>query len=509
MKHFLSIQDFSLDDIIENILKLAFVAVTDAREQRCREPLYLASRNAKVTLLFREPSTRTLSSYREAAELLGFRVQEISGVEATSFMKKESFADGVRTLAEEGANILVIRDRFEGAPRFAAEVLDRMGYSIPVHNAGDGANRHPTQAILNALTILRKLGRLHDFTVGFLGDLRYSRTIHSDLDMLKLLMQKHGDIRLKAVSAPEAALLPSQKMGLAIEESDSLEILRDCHVVMATRIQEERYPDKNEAKKVMGRFMITRQVLDSMMDPDVIIMHPLPRGLEIAPEISEDQRVVMWEQMGYGVPARMALLRLSYTGRNEAYAPLSIPESELTTLDEEGVESRLAKREAKYGADVDRYFRPIRERGMVIDHLPVGAGDRVKHLLRDFAGLRGDEGCIHLLEGMKVKKGTPEEHRKDALVLEGQYIGKEFYGIITFMVPDVTFNVIREGTFTKCKSAMPERLPAGIFLCPNEVCITNNDPEARARFAVHSDGQFVSCYYCNRIFSREEILKKF
>jgi len=505
MKHFLGIQDFDLDTLVE-LLEYSCKKMVPCARAQTRPDFYSGPDLPKATLLFLEPSTRTLASYREAAELLGFRVQEISGVEGTSFMKKESFADGVRTLAEEGANIMVIRSKLEGAPRFAAEIFDRMGYGVAVHNAGDGANRHPTQAMLNFLTIKMKLGRLHDFTVGFLGDLRYSRTIHSDLDMLKLLIERHGDIKIKAVSAPEAALLPSQKMGLNIEESDSIEALADCDIVMATRIQEERYPDPSELAKVTGRFTINRRVLDEVLRDDVIIMHPGPRGSEVAPEISEDKRVVMWEQMHYGVPARMALLTRSFQARKTTSLPPEAPASNLNVLVEESVEERLARRKTPDGPY--RYFMPIKERGMVIDHLPLGSGDSIKGLLGRHAGLRGDEGCIHLHEGIKVAKGTEREHRKDVIVLEGQYIGKNFYGAIVFIAPDATFNEIRGGTFRKIKVDMPKILPAGIFRCPNIVCITNNDPEAHARFTVEGNGLAATCAYCNRTFTRGEVLAK-
>jgi|GEM_PF-69159 len=505
MKHFLGIQDFALDALVE-LLEYSREKMVPCARAQTRPDFHTTPELAKVTLLFLEPSTRTLSSYREAAELLGFRVQEISGVEGTSFMKKESFADGVRTLAEEGANVMVIRSKFEGAPRFAAEIFDRMGYPVAVHNAGDGANRHPTQAMLNFLTILVKLGRLHDFRVGFLGDLRYSRTIHSDLDMLRLLIERYRDIKIVAVSAPEAALYPSQMMGLNIEESDSIESLRDCDIIMATRIQEERYPDPNELAKVMGRFTIGRRVLENVLRKDVIIMHPGPRGSEIAPDISEDPRVIMWKQMHYGIPARMALLMRSFQARKTVSIPPEAPASNLNVLVEESVEERLARRKTPDGPY--RYFMPIKERGMVIDHLPLGSGDAIKRLLRDHAGLRGDEGCIHQHEGVKVAKGTPDERRKDVIVLEGQFIGSRFYGAIQFIAPEATFNVIENGTFRKIKADMPKILPPGIFRCPNAVCITNNDPEAQARFTVESMGIAATCAYCNRTFTRDELLRQ-
>ncbi|MBU0648732.1 hypothetical protein KJ969_01320 [Patescibacteria group bacterium] len=502
MKHFISIQDFGLDEILD-ILEEAQEMVSYAEERGqpswpARNPL------AKVTVLMMEPSTRTRISTCQAGELMGLRVEAIVGMDATSFAKKESFIDGMRTLAEEGTDVLAVRTEWAGGARMASEVYDRMGYATSVINCGDGPNRHPTQAMLNFLTIMMRLGRVHDFCIGFVGDLRYSRTIHSDLDMIQLLNQRFGDIRIKAVSVPEAALYEWQKIGLDVQESDSLEFLSDCDIVCATRIQKERYTDKNELKKVQGRYSIDVRALSKVLRDNVLIMHPGPRGPEVAPEISEDRHVIMWKQMGYGVPARMAIIRRCFEGRLGKVAALEDALCVLKTIVEESVESRLVKREAGEGAF--RYFMPITERGMVIGHLSLGAGDRVKHLLKKHAGLRGDEGCIHVHEGVKVAKGTPDERRKDVVVLEGQHIGQGFYGPIRFMEPDVTFNVIKGGTFTKVKADMPNALPAGIFKCPNDDCITNRDPEAKARFYVQGD--MAVCSYCCRPHSRQDIIEK-
>lgn len=501
MKHFISIQDFDLDEILD-ILEYAQEMVLYA-EERGKPPWRGLNPLAKVTVLMMEPSTRTCASTCQAAELLGLRVEAITGMDATSFAKKESFIDGMRTFAEEGTDVLAVRTRWAGGARYISEVFDRMGYPTSVINCGDGPNRHPTQAMLNFLTIMLRLGRVHDFCIGFVGDLRYSRTIHSDMDMIHLLNQRFGDIRVKAVSAPEAALYSWQKMGLDVQESDSLEFLSDCDIVSATRIQEERYTDKNELKKAQGRYTIDARVLHNVLRDDVLVMHPGPRGPEVAPEISEDPHVIMWEQMGNGVPARMAIIRQCFEGRLEKAVPPEDAVCELETIAQEGVENRLAKR--KTGEGVYRYFMPITEQGMVIDHLSLGAADRVKHLLKKHAGLRGDEGCIHVHEGVKVAKGTPDERRKDVVVLEGQHIGQRFYGPIRFMEPLVTFNVIKGGTFTKIKADMPKALPAGIFKCPNENCITNQDIEAKARFQVR--GSMAECAYCSRGFTRNELLK--
>lgn len=501
MKDVITTAQFTLDEVL-NILEEAQEMVSCVRNQQINSFFYLFGL-AKVALFFAEPSTRTLGSYKEAAERLGFRTQEISGKEATSLMKGESFADTIRTLASQGADVLVIRTKYEGGARFAAEVLARGGYPVSAQNAGDGANQHPTQALLNLLALKTRLGRIHNFIFGMVGDLKYSRTINSDLDILRLLHQRYKDIKIKAVSAPETRIEPYRKYGLDIEEGESLELLSDCDVIMVTRIQEERFVDPNELRRVRGRFVINRRVLEEVLRSDVIIMHPLPRREEISPEISNDRRIFMWKQMEFGIPLRMVLLRRGYLERkNDSYFSPDRPAKQKIIV-EEPAEDRLRK--GKERGKQEKYFRPIYEKGMIIDHLPFGMGDLIKRLIRQYAGLRG-EGCIHTLEGVKrLSTGG----RKDVIVLEGQYIPEEFYGIVAFVAPEVTFNVIEEGLFRKIKVDISGSTISKAFNCPNTFCITNNDPEAKPRFVVHNNGRVVVCDYCNRFFNREEILSNF
>ena len=178
MKHIISINDFEkkeIDEIVNGGAKM----IPYVNKKTFPSEANLKDK-PKVCLLFLEPSTRTLGSYEEATRLLGWPIKIISGIETTSLIKKESFANTIRMLVIQGAEILIIRSREEGAARFAAEILEKSGfYNVSVQNAGDGANQHPSQTFLDRLTIFQTLGRLKNFTFGFVGDLKYSRVVHS------------------------------------------------------------------------------------------------------------------------------------------------------------------------------------------------------------------------------------------------------------------------------------------------------------------------------------------
>ncbi|HUT22112.1 MAG TPA: aspartate carbamoyltransferase regulatory subunit [Candidatus Bipolaricaulota bacterium] len=498
-KNFISIEDFKLDEIeeilgeAEQLIPFAKAKITPPKEH----PLHLDFGNhlAKVLIFMLEPSSRTAGSNDEAARLWGFARDKISGLEATSLMKKESLADAIRTHAgTQLADILVLRTKYEGSARFASEILEKTDFQVAVHNAGDGANRHPTQSLLNLLTIKQKIGRIHDFTIGFFGDLKYSRTLNSDLDTLRMLNERYGNIKIITVSSAENRIPSYRKAGLNIEEYDHLDALKKCNIISGTRIQEERYTDELEKSRVLGKYILDKAVLDQMA-ADVVIMHPGPRGPEIAPDISIDRRNVMWFQMFMGVVLRMTILRRSFLARHEPNLGFQNTCGRLEVLDEEPAEQRLRKREEQ--GKQDKYFRPIYKRGMILDHIEPGKGGFIKELIKKHAGLNGT-GAIHLIEGI--------ENRKDVIVIEGNFIPDWFFSPATFVSPTTTFNIIRDGLFKKVKIKTANTTMPKAFKCPNSVCITNADKEAQSRFTVGENEITCVCSYCNREFTQEEII---
>ena len=194
----------------------------------------------KATLLFGERSTRTHGSYCEALRYLGWTTYSIS-TQQSSIEKGETLANTARMLEIQGTNVLVIRTKIEGGPRFLAELLEDECKHVAVHNAGDGSNQHPTQTLLDLFTIQEKLGRLSDLRIGLCGDLRYGRTVHSLLDALA----RRRNISLSLIAPKELSIQASYKAPFKnVTEGEELDLLRECDVIYCTRMQKERFPQE-------------------------------------------------------------------------------------------------------------------------------------------------------------------------------------------------------------------------------------------------------------------------
>jgi len=255
--------------------------------------------------LFYEPSTRTSSSFTAAMERLGGSVIPISEVKYSSVSKGESLPDTIRTL-ECYADVIVLRHPETGSAALAAKYARK-----PIINAGDGVGEHPTQALLDAFTIMEELGRLDNLTVTMLGDLKYGRTVHS----LARLLSNFSGIKLNYVS-PQILRMPTEVMdevgekGVAQEEFDELEkVLPETDVLYVTRVQKERFEDQAVYESVKGAFVIDPDVMKAAKQ-DMIVMHPLPRVGEISVDFDDDPRAAYFRQMEYGLYVRMALLAM-------------------------------------------------------------------------------------------------------------------------------------------------------------------------------------------------------
>lgn len=497
MKHIISINDFEKEEIDE-IVNGGAKMIPYVNKKTFPSEANLKDK-PKVCLLFLEPSTRTLGSYEEATRLLGWPIKIISGIETTSLIKKESFANTIRMLVIQGAEILIIRSREEGAARFAAEILEKSGfYNVSVQNAGDGANQHPSQTFLDRLTIFQTLGRLKNFTFGFVGDLKYSRVVHSLISSFT----PEDKVQFKLVSCQETKLPPQYKKGLDILESESLESLKDCDIVYVTRIQEERFSDPLELKRVRGRYKITKDVLDSWKK-DVKIMHPMPYVDEISAEVRSDPRLIIDKQAWYGIPIRMNLLLWSNKHRFEKEIVQTVPEVKKEIIKEAEIDQYLASRKKE-----EKYFKPIRS-GTVLDHLPVGTADKIKRCLQASKVFQKNS-VIHTIENVPSQKMGI----KDVLVLENVFIPEILFGLIIFIAPQVTFNILKDNKIKKIKIEPPREILGANSLvrCPNNLCITNYDPEAKTRFKILKFNQaqkefLLRCNYCERVFTQEEVVK--
>ena len=492
MRHIISIRDFTRDEIFEGIIPGCRNQIATARKRQSGGESWPLLMGRKVTLLFLEPSIRTRGSYAEATDLLGWRCKEIIGAEATSLAKKESLANTARMLAGQGAHVLVIRTKIEGAQRFIAEILEKEGRPISIQNGGDGTNQHPTQTFLDLLTISEKLGRLDNFKIGFFGDLKYGRTVHSLICALAL----RKNISLTLVSDPETTLPGHyKKLFPQAEEGDDLKSLANCDIIYGSRLQEERFTgDPMALERAKSKFRLTASILGQFRG-EVLIMHPMPYVNEFAPEIRHDPRLIIDEQAWFGVPTRMYLLETGFKNRNEKTAlSAEIQASNTQIVRDIPFEEYL--RERNGGTKQHEFFRPV-DSGTVIDHIPQGLGLAIREYLvkQKLIG----SGARHLIEDVPSRKYG----LKDVLVLSGSFISAESMGVISSLAPQITFNCVRDRRFQKIKMETPAIIQ-GIGRCPNPNCITNNDPEANAKFVNQGDGQ-LGCWYCERDLSPTEI----
>jgi len=230
---------------------------------------------------------------------IGFAEAEIASVK-----KGENLADTVRVV-ENYADVIAVRHPLEGAARLAAEFAE-----APIINAGSGAEEHPTQALLDLYTIVKEKGKIDGLNIALIGDLRYGRTVHSLAYALSLY-----DVKLYLVS-PETLRMRKEvlktlrdKKVEVIEKNRVEEIIGDADVLYVTRIQKERFPDPAEYAKVKGSYKIDLETLKDAKE-DMIILHPLPRVDEIAPEVDSTQHAKYFRQVWNGIIVRMALLAL-------------------------------------------------------------------------------------------------------------------------------------------------------------------------------------------------------
>lgn len=292
----ISIRDFTRNEI-DHILK-----VTDLMEPLARKGSKILQARILATLFF-EPSTRTRLSFEAAMQRLGGSVIGVTEAKVSSIEKGENLADTIRVV-EHYADVIVLRHPFEGAARMAAEFA-----TIPVINAGSGAEEHPTQALLDLYTIQRERGAIDGLTIALLGDLRYSRTVHSLAYALSLY-----DVKLYLISPDllriRREVLDDVKNKVRVTEKENInKVIQDIDVLYVTRIQKERFPDPAEYAKVRGSYQITMDVLRNAKR-NLIVMHPLPRVEEVSPEVDASPHAKYFDQARYGLWLRMALLAL-------------------------------------------------------------------------------------------------------------------------------------------------------------------------------------------------------
>ena len=296
MKDLISITDISTDELQELIVKAEdIIASPEKYWDKCKRK--------KLATLFFEPSTRTRLSFEAAMLELGGNVIGFSEASSSSAAKGESVADTAKTISCY-ADIIAMRHPKEGAPLVAAAAA-----SIPVINAGDGGHNHPTQTLTDLLTIYREKGRLSNLKIGFCGDLKFGRTVHS---LIQAMARYEGNSFV--LISPEELKVPSyikkevlENNNLPYVETDNWDEMPNLDILYMTRVQKERFFNEADYLRLRDVFILT---VDKLQDAkkDLCIMHPLPRVNEIERAVDNDKRACYFKQVLNGKYIRMALI---------------------------------------------------------------------------------------------------------------------------------------------------------------------------------------------------------
>lgn len=274
-----------------------------AAELKGQAPLNFQGR--QVALVFYENSTRTYNSFVTAVHHLGASLCGFTNASGTSVQKGETLHDTIR-MFEAYADAIVLRHPKDGAARWAADIS-----KVPIINAGDGKNQHPTQTLLDLYAIRATQGRLDNLSVALVGDLKYGRTVHSLAEGLSVFENNHLCLAAPpSLEMPEYLVKTMLERGVKVEQFSRLEDVVDkVDVLYMTRIQRERMPDEIEYERVRGAYRLTPETLERARS-NLKVLHPLPRVDEISPEVDHTDFAYYFEQAAGGVDVRKALLAL-------------------------------------------------------------------------------------------------------------------------------------------------------------------------------------------------------
>ena len=256
-----------------------------------------------VATLFFEPSTRTRLSFETAVNRLGGRVIGFSDAATTSSSKGETLKDTIMMVSNY-ADLIIMRHYLEGAARYASEVSP-----VPIINAGDGANQHPSQTMLDLYSMLKTQGRLDDLNIYLVGDLKYGRTVHSMLTAMRFFNPTFHFISPDELKMPEEYKEYCRKNGIRFQEHSTFdeETIADADILYMTRVQRERFTDLMEYERVKDMFILRNDMLRNTR-PNLKILHPLPRVNEIAQDVDANPKAYYFQQAKNGLYVREALI---------------------------------------------------------------------------------------------------------------------------------------------------------------------------------------------------------
>jgi aspartate carbamoyltransferase catalytic subunit len=292
-KSLVSITDFTKEDYLK-ILDLASKYEANPHQDLLRGKV--------IASLFFEPSTRTRLSFETAINRLGGRLIGFTDSSSSSVTKGESLNDTIRVVSGY-SDLIVMRHPLEGSARYASEVS-----SVPIVNAGDGANQHPTQTLLDMYSIQKTQGTLENLNIFLVGDLKYGRTVHSLMMAMSVFKPTFYFISPEELKMPNEYKMYLENIGIKYHESKDLEAMIDeADILYMTRVQKERFSDPIEYEKTKNAYILKDSMLDSSKD-NLRVLHPLPRVNEIATDVDMNKKAYYFDQAINGVYTRQAII---------------------------------------------------------------------------------------------------------------------------------------------------------------------------------------------------------
>ena len=287
---------------IDDLTTQEILRILDLAMEFEKQPTQKLLEGKVVATLFFEPSTRTRLSFESAINRLGGKIVGFSDASSTSVSKGETLNDTIRTVSNY-CDLVVMRHPIEGSARFASEIS-----SVPVINAGDGANQHPTQTLLDLFSIRKTQGTLDNLNIFLVGDLKYGRTVHSLMMAMSRWKATFNFISPEELRMPDEYKLYLDNIGLKYyEHSDFTDIVSKADIIYMTRVQKERFSDPIEYEKVKNVYVLRNSMLRNTK-PTMKILHPLPRVNEIHIDVDNNPKAYYFEQTLNGVYTRQAIL---------------------------------------------------------------------------------------------------------------------------------------------------------------------------------------------------------
>jgi len=289
----ISITDYSKEDILK---------ILDLAEEFEKNPRQNILNGYVIASLFFEPSTRTRLSFESAVQYLGGRIVGFASADTSSVKKGESLKDTILTVSNY-SDLIVMRNPLDGSARYASEVSP-----VPIINAGDGANQHPTQCLLDLYSIRKTQGRLENIEIAMVGDLKYGRTVHSLVQALSLFNAKFDFVSPESLKMPSSVKTVIKNAGLEYYQYTELtDVIPFADILYMTRIQGERFPDPLEYEKVKNSYILTNSMLKDSKET-MKVLHPLPRVNEITEDVDDNPKAYYFQQARNGVYIRQALI---------------------------------------------------------------------------------------------------------------------------------------------------------------------------------------------------------